>query len=60
MAMKISSVRCPQNHRCPILRICPVQAIAQDGNGLPTIDESKCTDCGKCVRYCGMGAVIKA
>lgn len=59
MAITISNVRCPQNHRCPILRICPVQAISQDGYGLPIIDESKCTDCGKCVRYCGMGAVVK-
>ncbi len=59
MAMIVNSSRCPQNHRCPILRLCPTNAISQDGYGLPMIDESKCTDCGKCVKYCGARAVLK-
>ncbi len=57
MAIKIISNRCPQNHRCPLLHVCPVDAISQNGVGLPVIDETKCTECGKCVRYCAMGAM---
>lgn len=57
MAINIIANRCPQNHRCPLLRVCPADAISQNGVGLPLIDESKCTDCGKCVRYCAMGAM---
>lgn len=57
MAFTISKHACPQNHACPILRICPVGAISQKESGLPVIDEEKCTECGKCKRYCPMGAV---
>lgn len=59
MALEISKSHCPQNHRCPMLSVCPVGAISQNGNGLPVIDEEKCTECGKCTRYCPMGAVMK-
>lgn len=44
--------RCPQNHRCPSLRVCPTGAITQQGHGAPVIDESKCTDCGRCAMSC--------
>ncbi len=57
MAIKVSKFACPQNHRCPILNVCPTGAITQNGVGLPQIDESKCTNCGKCIRYCAMGAM---
>lgn len=55
----ISAQRCPANHPCPAVRICPVDAIIQENRftGLPVIDEEKCTKCGKCIRYCGMGAI---
>ena len=53
----ISDRLCPQNHSCPIIRICPVQAISQDGYKLPIIDKSKCTECGKCKKHCPKGAV---
>lgn len=55
--MKISARRCPANHPCPAVRVCPVGAIKQDGYGLPVIDEGSCIKCGKCVRYCPMGAI---
>ena len=51
---------CPQNHACPILRICPAGAILQNGYGLPVIDAKKCSECGKCMRHCPMNAVHKA
>lgn len=57
MAIKVDKYACPQNHRCPLLNVCPTGAITQNGVGLPVIDESKCTNCGKCIRYCGMGAM---
>jgi len=58
MALTISPLACPQNHRCPITMICPVGAISQNGYGLPVIDEEKCIECGKCVKQCPMRAVI--
>lgn len=57
MAIKVSGARCPQNHKCPAIRVCPVGAISQNGIGLPRIDASKCIDCGKCVAFCPMGAL---
>ena len=51
--------RCPQNHPCPCIRVCPVGAISQTGFGAPVIDMAKCTKCGKCVRACPMGALQK-
>jgi Fe-S-cluster-containing hydrogenase component 2 len=59
MALTISKLHCPQNHRCPMLSVCPVEAITQNGYGLPVIDEEKCIECGKCTRFCPKGAVTK-
>jgi ferredoxin len=56
--IEVSTV-CPQNHRCPLVRLCPKGAISQDGNGLPKVDDSKCTECGICVRNCVYGAFSK-
>jgi len=58
MALTINPLACPQNHRCPIVRICPVEAISQNGYGLPVINQEKCIACGKCKTYCPMHAVI--
>lgn len=55
--IQVNSLACPQNHRCPIVNICPAGAISQDGFGLPVINEEKCTECGKCIRFCPMSAV---
>jgi Fe-S-cluster-containing hydrogenase component 2 len=43
---------CPQNHPCPTVRLCPVGAITQRGNGAPEVDQTKCTDCGRCASSC--------
>lgn len=59
MALTVDSLRCPQNHRCPLLQVCPVGAITQSGPGLPAIDPEKCIECGKCIRHCGMQAIHK-
>ena len=60
MPITIRSERCPQNHPCPALRVCPVGALAQSGLRAPTVDERKCIDCGKCARYCPTGALQSA
>jgi ferredoxin len=59
MSLKIHPAYCPQNHRCPLLHVCPVGAISQDGIGLPVINDALCIQCGKCTRYCALGAVVK-
>jgi len=56
MKIDVEASRCPQNHRCPAMRICPVDAISQDGFAAPVIDQDKCISCGKCARVCPYGA----
>ncbi len=58
MALTISPAACPQNHRCPLIRVCPVDAIEQNGYGLPVIKEEKCIECGKCAKFCPTRAVV--
>ncbi|MFA6088914.1 MAG: 4Fe-4S binding protein [Candidatus Woesearchaeota archaeon] len=53
------TTKCPQDHRCPLLNVCPIGAISQKQVGLPVIDKKVCIKCGKCVNYCPKGAVIK-
>lgn len=57
MKVSVKVNRCPQNHSCPSVNICPVGALKQNGFAAPTVDEEKCTGCGKCVRFCPMGAL---
>jgi Fe-S-cluster-containing hydrogenase component 2 len=49
--------RCPENHPCPAIRVCPAAALTQDRYSAPVVDMEKCVSCGKCVRYCPMGAI---
>lgn len=53
----IDKLKCPQNHRCPAIKVCPVGAISQDGNDLPVINQEKCLECGACIRFCSMNAI---
>lgn len=57
MTIVIDQKRCPQNHPCPSVRICPVGALTQHGFDAPQVDESKCIHCKKCVQFCPMGAI---
>jgi Fe-S-cluster-containing hydrogenase component 2 len=57
--MHINPAKCPQNHPCPAIRVCPVQAISQKGVGLPVVDNEKCINCNKCISFCPMGAFEK-
>ena len=55
----VNSQKCPQNHPCPAIPYCPVNAIRQKGYGLPEVDADACITCGKCIRVCPMGAFEK-
>jgi ferredoxin len=57
MSLIVNPAACPQNHRCPLINVCPENAISQNGFGLPEIDESKCIECMKCAGFCPMRAV---
>jgi ferredoxin len=60
MSVTVRKNLCPQNHPCPAVRVCPVGALTQMGFSAPSVDESKCTDCGKCVKTCPTGALVIA
>jgi len=56
----VNPKKCPQNHRCPSIAVCPVGAISQkDSYSLPVIDTEKCIVCGKCMKFCPKGAFEK-
>ena len=57
MHIFIDKNRCPQNHFCPAVRVCPEKAIKQSIFALPVIDQEKCIQCEKCIRFCPMGAI---
>ena len=57
--MNINPQKCPQNHVCPAIKVCPVETISQKGHGLPVIDESKCINCDACADFCPMKAIMK-
>lgn len=57
MNISVDKNRCPQNHPCPSIKVCPVGAIGQNRFDAPTIDQEKCISCMKCVKYCPMGAI---
>ncbi len=44
--------RCPQNHPCPCISLCPVDALSQNGFEASTVDKDSCIECGACVDAC--------
>ena len=56
--LKVNATRCPQNHPCPSVKICPVGALSQIGYAAPKVDMTKCIACGKCVQFCPKRALI--
>ena len=55
--LHVNKTRCPQNHACPSIKVCPVGALTQKGYAAPTVDMDKCIKCGKCVKFCPMRAL---
>jgi len=55
--IKVENAKCPQDHQCPLVGICPVGAITQEGFSAPTIDGETCIGCGQCTMACPYQAV---
>ena len=55
MSVEIIKERCPQNHPCPAIKVCPVDALTQKKFNAPEVDEQLCTECGQCMEVCPMG-----
>lgn len=60
MSKKLNVIKekCPQNHKCPSVKICPVNALRQEGFNAPTVDHDKCIKCGKCANFCPKKALV--
>ena len=54
----VKEERCPQNHACPSVKVCPVGALSQKGHDAPIVDIDKCIKCGKCVSFCPGRALV--
>lgn len=50
--IRVDKEICPHNHVCPLIKLCPVDAITQDADGYPVIDYDLCIECGTCVENC--------
>lgn len=50
--------RCPQNHACPSVRVCPVGALSQKGFQAPIVNSGICIKCSKCVHFCAQNALV--
>lgn len=55
--LTVNKNRCPQNHPCPSVKVCPVGALTQTGFNAPTANQDKCIRCGKCVKFCPLKAL---
>lgn len=56
--LKVITEKCPQNHKCPAVNVCPFGALLQDGFNAPTVIEEKCERCGKCSLFCPKKALV--
>ncbi len=57
MPALVNEALCPQDHPCPAARVCPYDALTQEGDAAPVVNEEKCEDCGLCVKACPRGAL---
>jgi len=60
MPILVNVGRCPQDHRCPAVRACPVGALSQEAFRAPRVDEGTCVDCGRCALVCPQGALVES
>ena len=56
--LKIIVENCPQNHKCPAVKVCPVGALMQKDFEAPVINDEKCIKCGKCAKLCPKKALV--
>ena len=53
MRLIVNKAKCPQNHKCPSIAVCPQGAITQkDIYSLPEVDADKCILCFQCMKFC--------
>lgn len=58
MKLVVKEERCPKNHFCPVINVCPKQAIVQKSPfDAPLIEDENCSECGICTNYCAYGAI---
>jgi len=57
-ALIVVKEKCPQNHPCPSVSICPVGALKQNGFDAPSVDLDFCIRCGKCTVFCPRKALV--
>ena len=60
MSKKLNVIKekCPQNHKCPSVKICPVNALRQEGFNAPTEEQDKCIQSGICATFCPKKALV--
>lgn len=56
--LEIVIENCPQNHKCPAVKVCPVGALTQEEFEAPKINYDKCVKCGKCSNFCPKKALV--
>ena len=56
--LKVINERCPKNHKCPAVKVCPVNTLSQKDFDAPIIDYDKCIKCGKCANFCPKKALV--
>ena len=56
--LKVIVENCPQNHKCPAVKVCPVGALTQKDFEAPVVDHEKCINCGKCSNFCPKYALV--
>lgn len=48
----IHAEKCPQDHACPAVRVCPVGALTQKKHEAPTVHGDICIGCSRCAMTC--------
>lgn len=56
--LRVIAEKCPQDHPCPSVRVCPVGALSQVEFRAPGVDRDKCIRCGKCAAFCPKKALV--
>ncbi len=56
--LTIIAANCPQNHKCPVVKVCPKGALTPGGFEAPNINYEKCIACGKCSDFCPKKALV--
>lgn len=39
--LMVNKMRCPKNHPCPAVRVCPTKALSQTGYAAPAVDDQE-------------------